>query len=428
MKLEQDDNLLIAAGQAVLRGETAENGPINASKAAKFSRPLAFLFAIACGLAVANVYFAPPLLDAIADSFGMSHATSGLIVSISQVGYGIGLLLIVPLGDLIDRRRLIAGQSVLSALALLAVCFAPTSFALLVAMASIGLLAVVTQALVAYAAGLAKPYERGQVVGIITSGIVLGILLARTIAGTMADLAGWRSVYAVSAVLTLVIAGLLFHFLPRNEAKRAKIAYLQLMKSVFSLFVEEPVLRIRAVIAMFIFADITMLLTPLVLPLGAPPFSLSHTQIGLFGLAGAAGALAASKAGGWADRGHAQRTTGIALAIMLLSWVPIAFMQSSLWFLIIGVVTIDFALQAVHVSNQSLIYRVRPEAQSRLTAGYMIFYSIGSAAGSLGSTLIYAYAGWAGVSLAGAGISLLALIFWVMTRHLTPSDAINRQG
>lgn len=428
MKLEQDDNLLIAAGQAVLRGEIAENGPINASKAAKFSRPLAFLFAIACGLAVANVYFAPPLLDAIADSFRMSHATSGLIVSISQVGYGIGLLLIVPLGDLIDRRRLIAGQSVLSALALLAVCFAPTSFALLVAMASIGLLAVVTQALVAYAAGLAKPHERGQVVGIITSGIVLGILLARTIAGTMADLAGWRSVYAVSAVLTLVIAGLLFHFLPRNEAKRAKIAYPQLIKSVFSLFVEEPVLRIRAVIAMFIFADITMLLTPLVLPLGAPPFSLSHTQIGLFGLAGAAGALAASKAGGWADRGHAQRTTGIALAIMLLSWVPIAFMQSSLWFLIIGVVTIDFALQAVHVSNQSLIYRVRPEAQSRLTAGYMIFYSIGSAAGSLGSTLIYAYAGWAGVSLAGAGISLLALIFWVMTRHLTPSDTINRQG
>ncbi|MGH9916835.1 MAG: MFS transporter, partial [Pyrinomonadaceae bacterium] len=353
---------------------------------------------------------------------------SGLIVSISQVGYGIGLLLIVPLGDLIDRRRLIAGQSVLSALALLAVCFAPTSFALLVAMASIGLLAVVTQALVAYAAGLAKPHERGQVVGIITSGIVLGILLARTIAGTMADLAGWRSVYAVSAVLTLVIAGLLFHFLPRNEAKRAKIAYPQLIKSVFLLFVEEPVLRIRAIIAMFIFADITMLLTPLVLPLGAPPFSLSHTQIGLFGLAGAAGALAASRAGGWADRGHAQRTTGIALTIMLLSWVPIAFMQSSLWFLIIGVVTIDFALQAVHVSNQSLIYRVRPEAQSRLTAGYMIFYSIGSAAGSFGSTLIYAYAGWAGVSLAGAGISLLALVFWAATRHLTPSGAALHHG
>lgn len=359
MKLEQDDNLVTGGGQAVYTDEIAEKTPFSGPQAIEFSRPLALLFAIACGLAVANVYFAPPLLDAIADSFGMSHATIGMIVSISQVGYGLGLLLIVPLGDLIDRRRLIAGQSVLSALALLAVCFAPTSLALLVAMAAIGLLAVVTQALVAYAASLAKPHERGQVVGIVTSGIVIGILLARTIAGAMADLAGWRSVYAVSAVLTLIIAALLFHLLPRNEVRRTKIAYPKLIRSVFLLFAEESVLRIRAVIAMFIFADITMLLTPLVLPLSAPPFSLSHTQIGLFGLAGAAGALAASRAGRWADRGHAQRTTGIALTIMLLSWLPVAFMQVSLWFLIIGIVTIDFALQAVHVSNQSLIYRDR---------------------------------------------------------------------
>ncbi|WP_288192907.1 MFS transporter [uncultured Phyllobacterium sp.] len=428
MKLEQDDNLVIGGGQAVYTDEIAEKTPFSGPQAIEFSRPLALLFAIACGLAVANVYFAPPLLDAIADSFGMSHATIGMIVSISQVGYGLGLLLIVPLGDLIDRRRLIAGQSVLSALALLAVCFAPTSLALLVAMAAIGLLAVVTQALVAYAASLAKPHERGQVVGIVTSGIVIGILLARTIAGGMADLAGWRSVYAVSAVLTLIIAALLFHFLPRNEVRRTKIAYPKLIKSVFLLFAEEPVLRIRAVIAMFIFADITMLLTPLVLPLSAPPFSLSHTQIGLFGLAGAAGALAASRAGRWADRGHAQRTTGITLTIMLLSWIPVAFMQTSLWFLIIGIVTIDFALQAVHVSNQSLIYRVRPEAQSRLTAGYMIFYSIGSAAGSLGSTLVYASAGWIGVSLAGAGISALALMFWAATRHRTPAGAMAEAG
>ncbi|MBA8876730.1 MFS transporter [Phyllobacterium myrsinacearum] len=425
MKLEQNDNLVIGGGQAVYGGEVTEKTPLDALKPIEFSRPLALLFAVACGLAVANVYFAPPLLDAIADSFGMSHATIGIIVSISQVGYGLGLLFIVPLGDLIDRRRLIAGQSILSALALLVVCFAPTSLALLVAMASIGLLAVVTQALVAYAAGLAKPHERGRVVGIVTSGIVIGILLARTIAGTMSDIAGWRSVYAVSAVLTLVIAVLLFHFLPRNEVKRVKITYPKLIKSVFLLFIEEPVLRVRAIIAMFIFADITMLLTPLVLPLSAPPFLLSHTEIGLFGLAGAAGALAASRAGGWADRGYAQRTTGAALTIMLLSWIPVAFMQSSLWFLVIGVVTIDFALQAVHVSNQSLIYRVRPEAQSRLTAGYMIFYSIGSAIGSLGSTLIYAYAGWTGVCLSGAGISMLALIFWAATRHLTPSGAMN---
>lgn len=396
------------------------------SRASGLSRPLALLFAVASGLAVANVYFAPPLLDAMANSFGMDHATIGIIIAISQVGYGLGLLLLVPLGDLLDRRILIAGQSVLSSIALLAVYFAPSAWALLIAMASIGLLAVVTQTLVAYAASLAKPYERGQIVGIVTSGIVIGILLARSVAGALSDVAGWRSVYAVSAVLTLIIAALLFRYLPKHEKRVSDISYPQLIASVFRLFVEVPVLRIRALITMLIFANITMLLTPLVLPLSVAPFNLSHTQIGLFGLAGVAGALGASRAGGLADRGHAQRMTGIALTIMLLAWIPIAFMQSSLWLLVIGVVAIDFGLQAVHVTNQSMIYRVRPEAQSRLTAGYMIFYSIGSASGSLSSTIIYAHAGWAGVCIAGFAISIATLVFWAATKHLTPAPAIHQ--
>ena len=320
---------------------------------------------------------------------------------------------------------LIAGQSVLSAIALLGVWFAPNAWTLLLAMASIGLLAVVTQTLVAYAASLARPHERGQIVGIVTSGIVIGILLARTIAGTLSDLAGWRSVYAVSAVLTLIIAAMLFRFLPRHEKRQSSISYPRLIGSVFRLFIEVPVLRIRALITMLIFANITMLLTPLVLPLSTAPFYLSHTQIGLFGLAGVAGALGASRAGGLADRGYGQRTTGIALTVMLLAWVPIAFMQWSLWGLIVGVIAIDFGLQAVHVTNQSMIYRVRPDAQSRLTAGYMIFYSIGSAIGSLSSTMIYAQAGWLGVCAAGGVISAAALIFWATTKHLTPAPAMS---
>ena len=182
-------------------------------------------------------------------------------------------------------------------------------------------------------------------------------------------------------------------------------------------------LRIRAILALLVFAAITVLLTPMVLPLAAAPFSLSHTEIGLFGLAGAAGAFGASRAGSQADRGYAQRTTGVGLAIMLLSWLPIALLPYSLWGLIVGVVAIDFGLQSVHVTNQSLIYRLRPEAQSRLAAGYMMFYSIGSAAGSIMSTLVYALAGWNGVCLVGAAISTLALLFWALTRHLTPAAA-----
>lgn len=390
-----------------------------AAQPSPLTRPVTLLFAAASGLAVANAYFAHPLLDVMADDLGLARATAGLVVGVTQVGYGIGLILLVPLGDLIDRRKLIVAQSLLSVLALVGVAFSASAAMLLASMAAVGLLAVVTQGLVAYAASLARPAERGAVVGVVTSGIVLGILLARTVAGLLTDIAGWRSVYLLSAAVTLAIAALLFRGLPRQERPAAKVPYPRLIASLFMLLAEEPVLRIRAVIAMLIFANITTLLTPLVLPLSAPPFSLSHFDVGLFGLAGAAGALAAARAGRWTDRGHGQRVTGIALALMLLAWWPISMLSHSILWLVAGVVVIDFGLQAAHVTNQGMIYRVRPEAQSRLTAAYMIFYSIGSAVGSSTSTIVYAQAGWSGVCLMGAGISALTLAFWAATLRAT---------
>jgi len=387
------------------------------------TRATIFLFAVASGLAVANAYFAHPLLDVMADDLKLSRTVAGLIVGATQLGYGLGLILLVPLGDLVDRRKLIIVQSLLSVAALVCVGFSSSAAMLLASMAAVGFLAVVTQALVAYAASLAHPSERGHIVGMVTSGIVLGILLARSIAGTLTDLSGWRTVYIVSAVLTLVIALLLWRALPRQEKPKGGLSYLGLIRSLGTLLVEEPVLRIRAVIAMLIFANITTLLAPLVLPLTAPPYSLSHTEVGLFGLAGAAGALGAVRAGRWTDRGHGQRTTGIALALMLIAWLPISMLDRSILWLILGVLVIDFGLQAVHVTNQGMIYRVRSDAQNRLTAAYMVFYSIGSAAGSSTSTIIYAHAGWTGVCLSGAAISLAALLFWALTLRATPEVA-----
>ncbi|SCB38178.1 MFS transporter [Rhizobium multihospitium] len=387
------------------------------------TRATIFLFAVASGLAVANAYFAHPLLDVMADDLRLSRTVAGLIVGATQLGYGLGLILLVPLGDLVDRRKLIIVQSLLSVAALVSVAFSSSAAMLLASMAAVGFLAVVTQALVAYAASLAHPSERGHIVGMVTSGIVLGILLARSVAGTLTDLSGWRTVYIVSAVLTLVIALLLWRALPRQEKPKGGLSYFGLIRSLGTLLIEEPVLRIRAVIAMLIFANITTLLAPLVLPLTAPPYSLSHTEVGLFGLAGAAGALGAVRAGRWADRGHGQRTTGIALALMLLAWLPISMLDRSILWLILGVLVIDFGLQAVHVTNQGMIYRVRPDAQSRLTAAYMVFYSIGSAVGSSTSTIIYAHAGWPGVCLAGAAISLATLLFWALTLRATPKVA-----
>lgn len=386
-----------------------------AAAGAPLSRALALLFATASGLAVANAYFAHPLLDVMADDLDLPRATVGLVVGATQVGYGLGLILLVPVGDLVDRRKLVIIQSLLMVLALLSVGFAPTGAALLAAMAAMGFFAVITQAFVAYAASLARPDERGAVVGTVTSGIVIGILLARTVAGALADVSGWRTVYLLSAALTLVITAILVRVLPAQPKQGAHVPYPRLIASLATLFREEPVLRVRAILAMLIFADITTLLTPLVLPLSAPPYSLSHTMIGLFGLAGVAGALGAARAGHWTDRGLGQRVTGIALALMLVSWLPIALLPYSILWLVLGVIVLDFGLQAVHVTNQGLIYRVRPEAQSRLTAAYMVFYSIGSALGSSSSTAIYAYAGWTGVCLLGTGIAAVALLFWAFT-------------
>ena len=397
------------------------NGPaISAglmTHAAALPRAVAWLAALASGLAVASVYYAQPLLDAIADDLGLARATAGVVVTLTQVGYGLGLLCLVPLGDLLDRRRLIIGQTLLSVLALGVVAFARNGTVFLAAMAAVGALAVVTQLHVAHAAALAPGDERGRVVGTVTGGIITGILLARAVSGVLSDSFGWRAVYQAAALANLLVVSLLLKALPAQTRRGQRVGYVRLVASVLTLLRDERVLRIRATLALLVFMAITVLWTPMALALRAPPHALSHTAVGLFGCAGVLGAWGATLAGRRADRGQAQHTTGIALVLMLLSWLPMATLAHSVWGLVAGVVVIDFALQAVHVSNQSLIYRVRPEAQSRLTAGYMVFYSIGCAAGSILSTLAFDAGGWTAVCMLGAGISTIALVFWALTRH-----------
>ncbi|MGE7923094.1 MFS transporter [Viridibacillus arvi] len=393
----------------------------NLNQQPSMSRALALLFATACGMSVANIYFAQPLLDQLSNEFGIDHSIIGVVITITQIFYGLGLLLLVPLGDLLNQRRLIVGQMLLSITALVIVGTASSSMVLFAGMALVGLLAVVTQTLMAFAATIASPIERGRVVGIVTSGIVIGILLARTFAGILTDLAGWRSVYLVSAALMLLMVCMFLKVLPNVEREVKSLSYSQLIRSVLALFIQERILRVRSVLAMLIFADFSILWTSLVLPLSAPPFALSHSAIGAFGLVGVAGALAAARAGKLADQGYGQRTTGIALALLLISWLFISYIEQSLIALVIGIVLLDLAVQAIHVTNQTMILPLSTEARSRLTAGYMVFYSIGSAGGSIASTQIYAHFGWGGVSLLGASISAFALLFWAMTSRVKTS-------
>lgn len=403
-----------SASQCLVR----EPSPISPAVTDRFpglSPSLTLLFSITCALAVANVYFAQPLLDSMAQSLGVASSMIGVVVTATQVGYALGLLFIVPLGDLVNRKRLMLTQVLLSAVALAAVGAAQQWLALLAAMIVMGLLAVVVQVLVAYAAVLATPSQRGQAVGTVTSGIVLGILLARFTSGLIADIAGWRAVYFVSSGLMLTLAAVLWKVVPVTPSPRQKDTYLALIGSLFKLFISEPTLRARGLLALLIFAAFSVLWTAMVLPLSAPPLSLSHTAIGLFGLAGVAGALAARRAGRWADQGLGQRVTGIALGLLTLSWLPISVAETSLVALVCGVVLLDFAVQAVHVTNQSIIFAARPDAQSRMVGAYMCFYSVGSALGAAAATQVYALWGWEAVSLLGALISVSAWILWFLT-------------
>lgn len=393
----------------------SDRNPPSDAPQSGFSSSLMLLLSVTCALAVANVYFAQPLLESMAESMGVTSGVIGVVVTATQVGYALGLLLIVPLGDLVNRKRLILSQIVLSAIALAAVGASQAWLSLLGAMMVVGLMAVVVQVIVAYAASLASPSKRGQAVGTVTSGIVLGILLARFTSGLIADLAGWRAVYFVSAGLMLSLAGVLWKRLPHVASSTPQDAYFALIRSLFRLLITEPVLQIRALLALLIFAAFSVLWTAMVLPLSAPPLSLSHTVIGMFGLAGVAGALAARRAGQWADRGLGQRVTGLALCALTLSWLPISFAQTSLVALVCGVILLDFAVQAVHVTSQSLIFAARPDAQSRMVGAYMCFYSTGSALGAVAATQAYARWGWFAVSLLGASISAVALVFWLVT-------------
>lgn len=376
---------------------------------------ITLLFSLTSALAVANVYSAQPLLESMSASLKVPPGTIGSVITATQAGYAAGLIFLVPLGDRVNRKTLVITHLLLSVLALTAAGLSQNLTTLLCAMLFTGLMAVVVQLMVAWAAILAAPQRRGQVVGTVTSGIVLGILLARFISGTIADLAGWRVVYLTAAGLMLLLACLLGKVMPSTAPRRPTPTYLSLLQSVFRLFFTEPQLRKRGLFALLIFAAFSMLWTSMVMPLSA--MSLSHTQIGLFGLAGIAGALAASRAGLWADGGRGQQATGTALAVLTLSWLPIAYTETSLLWLLIGVITLDFAVQTIHVTNQSILIAARPDAASRLVGAYMCFYSVGSALGAITATALYALWGWPSVCFAGALVSASAFLFWAGSRQ-----------
>lgn len=376
----------------------------------RMDRRLVFVMALTSGLVVANSYYAQPLVGTIAEYFRASSTSVGLIVTASQVGYAIGLALLVPLGDLMERRRLLTVMLLATCLCLLGMAFSPSWPVLAAAAVLVGVGSVVGQVLVPFAASLAHDDERGRVIGSVMTGLLLGILLSRVVAGLIAAVAGWRAVFLVAAALMLVSCWLV-RLLP-VRAPDVRMPYRALLASVVQIVREEPVLRLRMWYGMLTYACFGVFWTSVGFMLAGGIYHWSDGQIGLFTLFGVVGALAAKFAGALADRGYIHVQTGAFVLVTAMSFVLLWIGQTQVAALAVGVALLDLGIQGTHITNQSVFYPLRPEARSRLNTAYMTSYFAAGSLGSMISAVVYGAYGWSAVCLVGALFPTIGLLVW----------------
>jgi predicted MFS family arabinose efflux permease len=383
--------------------------------ASGIGRARTLLLAVVCGAAVANIYYAQPLLHTIGQAFGVGDGTAGLLVTASQIGYATALALLVPLGDLLERRRLVTVLLLASAVVLALAAAAPGFGLLAGAVALVGVTSAVAQIAVPLAASLAGDHERGQVVGTVMSGLLIGILGARTVAGFVAEAGGWRWVFGVAAGVMVLLAVVVRVGLP-VVAPTESSSYPRLLRSVLGLVRHEPELRRRMALAAVGMGCFTILWTAVDFLLSAPPYGYGPAVIGLFGLAGLAGAAAAPLAGKLADRGHGRLVVTLGLLVLAGSWGLLGLGGASLVALIAGVVVLDLAQQTLQITHQSVIYALAPQARSRVTTAYMTSAFLGGTLASAATSVVYPAAGWTGVCVLGGAVALVGLVVWSLPR------------
>ncbi|WP_312140080.1 MFS transporter [Pantoea septica] len=388
---------------------------IDASDKPALNRMLILLFAITGGVAVGNLYTAQPLLNDIALSFGAQPDSASMLITFTQLGYATGILLLVPLGDIRNRRRLIPVILFLSALSLCLTAVAPSMPLLMAAMALTGLTTVAGQLLTPFAGDLASPSQLGKVLGTIISGMLIGILLSRTVSGVIADFLGWRAVYFIAAGGALILAFLMLRMLPA-DIPRQHLSYRELMRSLLSTIAESATVRITLLIAACGFLVFTLFWTSLTFLLSSAPYSYTVSQIGLTGLAGLAGALMARRAGILHDRGHSVMATGLALLLALVAIGVAAWGRNSLYLIILAIILIDIAVQTLNVLHQTRIISINPAMRSRLSTIFVVSNFIGAAVGSALAGILWRAGGWSAVMTGAAGFLALALAIWFMNR------------
>lgn len=387
------------------------------------SPALVRLMAVTCAVTVANLYYAQPLLHVIASGLHVSGSSASLLVTASQLGYAAGMLFIVPAGDIMRRRPLLTGLLAVCAVAMAACALAPDLPVLAVASMAAGITSVVVQMLVPYAATLASDHERGKVIGSLMGGLLIGILLSRTFASGISQVAGWRAVYAIAAVAIAANAVALRKALP-DHGRQLAISYREQMRGVLGVAMSEPVLRWRSLSVACSFGTFGCFWTTVTFLLSGPKYGFSQLEIGLFALVGAAGATTAMFGGRQLDaRPHLRwPITGAALGLLVLSYIPVGLAGRytgglGLALLCVGALVMDACVQGAHVTNQSVIYELSPEARSRITTVYITTMFAGGAIGSALGSQAYARWGWTGATVTAAILPALGLFCWLASRR-----------
>jgi predicted MFS family arabinose efflux permease len=364
--------------------------------------------ALCTGLIVANIYYCQPLVVLISREFGVAESKAGIITFFTQLGYALGLLFFVPLGDMLEKRKQIVLTTGLAVISLAAAALSTSLTMMCVASLMIGCTSIVPQLILPLAAHLSPPERRGKIIGMVMSGLLIGILLSRTISGFIGAWLGWRQMFWIAAAISGILLILMRLVFPKSQPKFHG-HYGSLMKSLFSLIKQQPVLREASAINALAFASFGMFWTTMVLHLANPPFHYPSDKIGMFGLAAVAGALIAPLIGGKADKGNPRVAIGYGLTVFGLAYVLFYMLGFSVIGMIIGIILLDLGQQSVHVSNQTRVYALLPEARNRLNTVYMTASFIGTSLGSAIGLWVWDTGGWTGVCITGTLLIALAL-------------------
>jgi predicted MFS family arabinose efflux permease len=385
-----------------LNNEFMENKPV-------LSKLLITIMSIACGLTVANLYYIQPLLADMAKTFNVSEISVGSAAMLTQIGYAVGMILILPLGDIKERRTLVTVMLLFSVFSLISMFFSHNIYILLISSFAVGFTSIIPQLIIPLAAQLSAPKERGQIIGTVMSGLLIGILASRTFSGILGGYFGWRTVYITAAVMMIILMFVLRKTIPVCKPT-SDIKYIDLLKSLFQLIRTESTLREASINGAMMFAAFSAFWTALTFLLESSHYNMGSQAAGLLGLVGISGALAAPLVGRIADKRGPRFIIGICIIIVILSYVLFLSFGFKMFGLILGVIFLDLGVQSCNVSNQTRVHSLDEKMRNRINTVYMVSFFLGGSLGSFLGSYCYSHFGWYGVCIFGISTQFIAVI------------------